>query len=151
MSMLGYLGEFIWLLCFVELFTIDLFASTAVYHFSFSFRSIMSPKCTVHSCNPSARAVQAAASSQPSQKRAKCSSGPSNAAGGPPVASEPSSTRQTSQVETQPSSSPCGSPVATQQSSAVSQVPFLLLTHFTTLLSLQPAQVKTSVALLLAI
>jgi len=34
MSMLGYLGELIWLFYFVELLTIDLFASRVVYRFS---------------------------------------------------------------------------------------------------------------------
>ena len=127
MSMLGYLGELI----------LVILLSGIVYHrphciysglpfLNFLSGSLYCPlKGTVRSRNPLARAVQAAASTQPSRKRAKRLSGPSNAAGGPPVASEPSPTRHTSPVETQPSSSTCGSPVATQQSSAVSQVPFL--------------------------
>ena len=123
--MLGYLGEFI-----LVILLSGILPSTSLHlQWStvsrFSFRSIMPPKRTVRSRNPSARAVQAAASSQPSRKRAKRPSGPSNTAGGLPVASEPSFTRHTSLVETQPSPAACGSPVAAQQSSAVNQVPFL--------------------------
>ena len=80
----------------------------------------MPPKHTVRSRNPSARALQAASTSEPSRKRAKRSSGPSHAASGPPVASPPSSTWHSSLVETEASSSASGSPVATQPSSALS-------------------------------
>ena len=79
----------------------------------------MPPKRTVRSRNPSARALLAASTSEPSRKRAKRSSGPSHAASGPPVVSRPSSTRHSSLVETEASSSASGSSVATQPFSAL--------------------------------
>ena len=80
----------------------------------------MPPKRTVRSHNPSARALQAASTSELSRKRAKRSSGPSHAASGPPVASRPSSSRHSSLVETEASSSASGSSVATQPFSVLS-------------------------------